>query len=78
MNSLWMARQEAGLRQKSVARLLGHKSASAISEYESGRLMPSLSTALKLCEIYKRDIKDLYPELYATVLSQLQAVSNRS
>jgi len=40
--------------------------------------MPSLSTALKLCEIYKRDIKDLYPELYATVLAQIQAVTNRS
>ena len=77
MNSLWMARQAAGLRQKSVARLLGHRSASTISEYESGRLMPSLSTALKLCEIYKLDIKDLYPELYLTVLAQLQAVTRR-
>jgi len=78
MNSLWMARQAAGLRQKSVARLLGHKSASTISEYETGRLIPSLSTALKLCEIYKRDIKDLYPGLYSTVLAELQTVIERS
>ena len=68
-----MARQEAGLRQKSVAKLLGHKSVSTISEYESGRLLPSLATALKLSAIYKRNIRDLYPQLNSTILAEVES-----
>lgn len=54
LNNLWISRKHAGLRQKSVARLLGHKSTSVISEYETGKLLPSLSTALKLAVVYNR------------------------
>jgi DNA-binding XRE family transcriptional regulator len=76
LNSLWMARQQAGLRQKSVARLLGHRSTSIISEYETGKLLPSLPTALKLAAIYDCNIRDLYPDLNSTILSQLHLVKN--
>jgi hypothetical protein len=33
MNTLWIAWKKIGLGQKSVARLLGHQTTSAISEY---------------------------------------------
>ena len=72
LNRLWIARQQAGLRQKSVARLLGHKSTSVISEYETGKLLPSLTTALKLCAIYQMTIRDLYPDLSALIEAEVQ------
>jgi len=63
-NRLWIARKKAGLAQKSVARLLGHHSKSPISEYETGRLLPSLLTAFKLAYIYDIALHDLYPQLH--------------
>jgi len=77
LNRLWIARQENGLRQKSVARLLGHKSTSVISEYETGKQLPSLPIALKLAAIYNRRIRDLYPELFQTVMTDLQSKDKR-
>jgi len=50
-----------------VARLLGHKTISTISEYETGRLLPSLRTALKLAAIYRTPVCDLYAPLYGEI-----------
>jgi len=73
-NRLWIARRSVGLGQKNVARLLGHKSTSTISEYETGRLLPSLPTALRLAVVYDRPITDLYPDLYRTIQEEVQMV----
>ena len=67
LNTLWIARKKIGLGQKSVARLLGHRTASAISEYETGRLLPNLRTALKLAAIYRTPVCNLYAPLYDQV-----------
>lgn len=67
LNSLWLARKKIGLGQKSVARLLGHRTVSAISEYETGRILPNLHTALKLAFIYHTPIADLYAPLCGQV-----------
>ena len=67
-NKLWIARKKAGLEQKSVARLMGYKSISPISAYETGRLLPSLSTALRLSIIYNTPLPELYAALYAEIL----------
>ncbi|MDT8067947.1 MAG: helix-turn-helix transcriptional regulator [Terriglobia bacterium] len=64
LNGLWIARKRAGLEQKVVARLLEQKSTSQVSEYERGRLLPNLRTALKLAVIYKTPVCELYRELY--------------
>ncbi len=74
-NKLWIARKRAGLGQKSVARLLGHKTTSPISVYETGRLLPGLRTALKLAAIYNTSISELYPSLYREIADEVQ--SNR-
>jgi len=50
-----------------VARLLGHHTTSAISEYETGRLLPNLRTALKLAVIYGAPLKELYAPLWGEV-----------
>lgn len=73
-NHLWIARHSVGLGQKNVARLLGHKSTSTISEYETGRLLPSLPTALRLAVVYDRPITELYPDLYRAIQKEIQMV----
>ena len=71
LNYLWIARKQVGLAQKSVARLLGHKTTSIISEYENGRLLPNLRNALKLAAIYKRSVSELYSPLYREIEQEL-------
>jgi transcriptional regulator with XRE-family HTH domain len=73
-NKLWIARKKAGLEQKSVARLMGYKSVSPISEYETGRLLPSLSTALRLSIIYNTPLKELYAALYAEMEQEVSSL----
>jgi DNA-binding XRE family transcriptional regulator len=70
-NQLWIARKKVGLAQKSVARLLGHKGTSVISEYETGRLLPSLRTAFKLAAIYQAPLSDLYAGLHREVQAEI-------
>ena len=74
LNRLWIARKKAGLGQKSVARLLGHKSTSPISEYETGRLLPNLRTALKLAAIYQTALPDLYITLQRQIEEEVEAM----
>ena len=76
-NNLWIARQKAGLRQKSVARLLGYKSISPISEYETGTVLPSLSTAFKLALIYNTPLSELYDSLYQRSVDELTSVQSK-
>jgi DNA-binding XRE family transcriptional regulator len=77
LNNLWIARQKAGLRQKSVARLLGYKSISPISEYETGTVLPSLSTAFKLALIYNTPLSELYDSLYRRSVDEIATVHSK-
>ena len=47
-NRLWLYRKKMGYSQKVVAQLLGRKSSARICDYERGKFLPSLETALKL------------------------------
>jgi transcriptional regulator with XRE-family HTH domain len=67
-----MARKKVGLGQKSVARMLGYKSTSPISEYETGRLIPSLRTAFKLAVLYNLSLQELYAPLYGEVQQEIE------
>ncbi len=78
LNNLWIFRKHVGLAQKSVAKLLGHRSTSVISEYENGRLLPSLSTALRLAVVYNRPITELYPDLYRQIQEEVQVAKGKS
>jgi len=77
-NYLWIARKKAGLGQKSVARLLGYKSISPVSEYETGRLLPSLRTALKLAALYNVPVAQLYRPLYREVEAEIEGRRKKS
>ena len=63
-NRLWIARKNAGLGQKTVARLLGYTSVGPISEYENGIVFPKLKTVLKLAAIYQTSVEELYAPVY--------------
>ena len=77
LNMLWIARKRIGLGQKSVALRLGHKTASTISEYETGRLTPNLRTALKLAAIYHTPVEKLYATLNAEVGAELATAEQK-
>jgi transcriptional regulator with XRE-family HTH domain len=76
-NKLWIARQKAGLGQKTVARLLGFKSISSISEYETGTVLPSLSTAFKLALVYNTPLAELYDPLYKQIADEMASVQSK-
>lgn len=61
---LWLARKRAGLRQKQVAHLLGHRTVDQVSRYEKGTRMPTLETALMLEIIYRTPLRMLFSDLY--------------
>lgn len=63
-NRLWRSRKAAGLTQKQVAFLLGHKSTSQISRWERGRRVPRTIDLLKLSAIYHRLVNDLVWDLF--------------
>jgi transcriptional regulator with XRE-family HTH domain len=70
-NRLWQARRRAGLEQKQVARLLGHKTCDQISRYERGDRLPSLEIALKLEIILRVPVRELFPDLYEHCRAQI-------
>ena len=51
MNNMRELRKRSGMKQETVANQLGAKQAS-ISEWESGKKMPSLETAIQLSKIF--------------------------
>src|SRR5437899_4877431 len=75
-NRLWIARKQAGYPQKWVSRLL-RRAPSVISEYESGRKLPTLSTALKLEYIYQTPLAELFPELHSQLVREVAQVKER-
>ncbi len=76
-NRLWIARKRAELPQKWVAALLGHRSLSKICEYERGRKLPGLRTALKLSVIYQTPVAELFPGVHAELSREIGAVKAR-
>jgi len=76
-NKLWIARKKSGLGQKSVARLLGYKSISPISEYETGTVLPSLSTAFKLAVVYNTPLADLYDSLHKQSVDEIASAQSK-
>ena len=77
-NRLWQARQKAGLEQKQVAFLLGHKTTDQISRYERGIRTPNLKTALKLEQIYRTRIGLLFPEHFEQFEAEIAAKAAQS
>jgi transcriptional regulator with XRE-family HTH domain len=63
-NRLWIYRKRMRYSQRTVALLLGHKTATHVSAYEHGRRLPSLETALKLELILRVPVAFLFQDAY--------------
>jgi len=70
-NRLWISRKQKGYSQKIVATLLGHKRPAHLSDYERGRCVPSLETALKLEIVLGVPVAFLYPTRYRALKAEI-------
>lgn len=64
-------REDHGYSQVYLSGLLGMKYSSSISNWEHGLNMPSISSLIKLCHIYRCDISDLFNEEDAKKITAL-------
>lgn len=72
-NKLASFRRKRGYSQRRVAHLIGHKGHGALSSYEYGRTLPTLTTALKLEIIMRTPVAFLFPELYEKLRAKIRA-----
>lgn len=73
-NRLKVIRQSKGHTQKQVAKLLGYKNASLLSAWENESSMPSATNLIKLCIIYNKATRELYPEYYQRVAQDIMSL----
>lgn len=60
------ARQDAGLKQSDVGKLIGVKG-NTISDWERGRTEPDIDTFIELCNIYKINVADILFSAYGDI-----------
>jgi transcriptional regulator with XRE-family HTH domain len=76
-NRLASYRRRRGYSQKRVAHLIGHKSHGALSGYERGRVLPTLTTALKLEIVLRTPVAFLFPGVYEALRNDIRAEEDR-
>ena len=76
-NRLASFRRRRGYSQRHVAHLLGHKSHGALSSYERGRVLPTLTTALKLEIVLRTPVAFLFPDVYENIRNAVRAEEER-
>jgi len=76
-NKLVVFRRRAGLTQREVARLLGHRRTTLISSYETGRALPPLPTALRIGIILRVPLEFLYGTMYDEMRLRIRADEER-
>jgi len=70
-NRLRFYRRKNGLSQKRVSRLMGLKTTSSLSHYESGRKVPSLQNAIRLEIVLHTPVAFLFRELSETLKEEI-------
>ena len=76
-NELLVYRRRMGYSQKQVASVLGLRSTSMLSRYESGRSMPPLLTALRLEILYRIPVAFLYSETYRSLKNETRGLEDQ-
>ena len=76
-NLLASYRRRRAYSQRHVAHLLGHKSHGALSSYERGRVVPTLTTALKLEIVLRTPVAFLFPNVYETLRNEIRGEEDR-
>jgi DNA-binding XRE family transcriptional regulator len=70
-NRLKITRQNSGFSQQQVAQWLGHSNVISLSNWENAIYMPSAANLVKLCMLYGKSFKDLYPDMHAQIERQI-------
>lgn len=71
-NQIWIYRKRMGYSQKDLARLLGNTRAAHISDYEHGKRLPNLKTALSLEIALCVPVAFLYRDLSMKLKEEIQ------
>lgn len=71
-NRLRVTRKIAGYQQQHIAQLLGLNNVTTLSNWENEKSMPSGTNLIKLCILYDKTPKELYPHYYRTITQSLQ------
>lgn len=71
-NHLRTQRNELNIRQQDVADKLGFCTTDRISHWEKGQAMPNIINLFRLAAIYNIPPHELYPELYKSIVSEIQ------
>lgn len=69
-NYLFRLRRTRGYSQKQFAALLGLRSRSSVTDYEKGRRLPNLKTALLMEIVLGTRLSEIYLELYRKLGTQ--------
>lgn len=72
-NKLAWYRRRMGLSQEYVSRLIGYTDRSMLSRFETGRALPSVTTALQLEIVYRVPVAFLFDDLYGRLRNQIRA-----
>jgi DNA-binding XRE family transcriptional regulator len=72
-NKLAYFRRRRELSQRQMAKLIGHRSHEALCRYESGAVLPSLVSALKLEIVARTPVAFLFPNLYESLRNEIRA-----
>lgn len=67
LNYLFRLRRIRGYSQKQLAMLLGLRARKAVSEFEQGRRLPNLQTAVLLEIVLGTRLREIYPGMYDTL-----------
>lgn len=70
---LQAARGKAGMTQLEAALKLGHQTAQYISNLERGLCEPSVEMSVKLCRIYKADMRSFRDFVVTKAAEQIRA-----
>ena len=70
-NRLRLIRVQKNLKPKDVAEILGLKFTSQLSQWEAGRSIPTLISALRLAGAYGVLVEDLYLDLFHKVREEI-------
>ena len=66
-NYVRLCRRASALTHEELARLIGQRSDSAISQYESGQRLPTLRAALALEVVFGKSPSFLFPGTYSAI-----------
>jgi DNA-binding XRE family transcriptional regulator len=77
-NQLRKLRHEFELRQTDMADVMGFEVIDRICHWERGRAVPGLINTIRLCALFGKNLKELYPDLYKQIEEEILESKNEN